>query len=499
MTDARVVSTSTGRVRGTVTDGVARFLGIPYAQAPFGENRLRPPQPVRPWTGERDATAYGPTVPKGNYPAYVRHLLHEVDIPGEECLNLNVWAPADGDAQPVMVWIHGGSFTNGSGSVAEYDGSGFAADGIVTVTINYRLGAEGFLAVTGGTPNLGLLDMIAALRWVRSEIAAFGGDPARVTVAGESAGAMAIATLLAAPAATGLFTAAVLQSGAGANALSPAAADLVARRVADHLGVPATRDAIAGVPPQRLVQATSAISAQVIAGRRAEWGELALKRLPFAPVVDGEVLPRPPEEALAAGASAEVPLLLSTTRDEYRLFVVPSGLIETIDDTTLAAVANSLGLSAEGVEVYRANRPGAPAGDVLTDIQTDYRFWMPAVRLAQARPAGAAPTWIARFDALDRADNDGLGSCHAAEVPFVFGTTGLTEKSRLVGSHPSAKVTETVHGAWVRFLRDRDPGWPAADGTARPTALLGAGIEVVPDPQPAERDAWKPAERGAWK
>src|ERR1700761_5113884 len=187
---APLVRINDGALRGKAEDGVQAFLGIPYAAPPFGANRMRPPQPAISWAGERDATSYGPTVPKGDYPPQYAVLFHEVVIYGEECLTLNVWTPDPGaSGLPVLVWIHGGSFMNGSGSVAEYNGAAFARDGVVCVTINYRLAAEGFLYTGEGGPpgadgtNLGLLDQLAALRWVQDNITAFGGDPARVTVA----------------------------------------------------------------------------------------------------------------------------------------------------------------------------------------------------------------------------------------------------------------------------------------------------------------------------
>ena len=220
MTQHPVVKLKDGAVRGRAGSGVAAFLGVPYAAPPFGANRMLPPQPVPAWTGERDATSFGPTVPKGDYPPQYQPLFPEVVIPGEDCLNLNVWTPDPGAAGlPVLVWIHGGSFMNGSGSVGAYDGTAFARDGVVCVTINYRLAAEGFLYLGDGIANLGLLDQLAALRWVQENIAAFGGDPGRVTVAGESAGAMSVTTLLSMPLSAGLFGRAIAQSGAGAHAL----------------------------------------------------------------------------------------------------------------------------------------------------------------------------------------------------------------------------------------------------------------------------------------
>ena len=205
MTQHPLVQLKAGTIRGQAEPGIVAFLGVPYAAAPFGANRMLPPQPVPAWDGERDATAYGPTVPKGDYPPQYAPLFPEVVIPGDDCLNLNVWTPDLNGGLPVLVWIHGGSFMNGSGSVAEYSGAGFARDGVVCVTINYRLSAEGFLFLGDGIANLGLLDQLAALRWVQDNISAFGGDPARVTVAGESAGAMSVTTLLSMPLAEGLF------------------------------------------------------------------------------------------------------------------------------------------------------------------------------------------------------------------------------------------------------------------------------------------------------
>jgi para-nitrobenzyl esterase len=218
MTQHPLVRLKDGAVRDKAESGIQAFLGIPYAAPPFGANRMQPPQPVRAWDGERDGTAYGPTAPKGNYPPQFAPLFPEVVIPGEGCLNLNVWTPdTNATGLPVLVWIHGGSFTNGSGSIGEYNGAAFARDGVVCVTINYRLAAEGFLFLDDGIANLGLLDQLAALRWVQGNISTFGGDPARVTVAGESSGAMGVTTLLSMPLAEGLFTQAIAQSGAAAT------------------------------------------------------------------------------------------------------------------------------------------------------------------------------------------------------------------------------------------------------------------------------------------
>ena len=303
MTQEPVVQLADGAVRGTTVAGVSAFLGIPYAAAPFGANRMRAPQPVARWDGERAATAFGATVPKGDYPPQYATLFPEVVIPGEECLNLNVWTPDLGAAGlPVLVWIHGGSFMNGSSSVGEYDGAAFARDGVVCVSINYRLAAEGFLFLDDGIVNLGLLDQLAALRWVQENIALFGGDPARVTVAGESAGAMSVTTLLSMPLAAGLFAQAIAESGAAAHTLTVAQGQMVGQYLAAALGVPASRSALAEVPLDKLVRAASDLVTEVqTAPDPARWGSLALSLLPFAPVEDGSVLPAAPLFRLRRG------------------------------------------------------------------------------------------------------------------------------------------------------------------------------------------------------
>ena len=480
-----------GAVRGTAEAGIAAFLGIPYAAAPFGLNRMKPPQPVPAWDGERDATAYGPTVPKGDYPPQYAALFPEVVIPGEDCLNLNVWTPDLNGRLPVLVWIHGGSFMNGSGSIAEYRGAGFARDGIVCVTINYRLSAEGFLFLGDGTANLGLLDQLAALRWVQDNIAAFGGDPARVTVAGESAGSMSVTTLLSMPLADGLFAQAITQSGAAAHTLTRDQGRMVGGYLADALGVPADRDSIKAVPVGRLVQAASDLVVEVqTAPDPARWGQLALSLLPFAPTVDGAVLPEAPLTAIAAGHGRGVRLLTGSNRDEARLFLVAAGTIGLIDDATLQAAAGAYGLSADSLDVYRANRPGASAGDILAAVITDWFFAIPAIRVAEARAGRGAGTWAYRFDYPAPGDNHGFGACHAAEIPFVFDTLTGTDLRPLLGDAPSQAVADHVHQVWVDFITTGDPGWAAYDTTSRTTGLLGDSTTVTGDPSAAERACW---------
>lgn len=487
------VSTESGAVEGFTADGVSAFLGVPYAAPPFGANRMRPPQPVQPWSGTRPATHYGPTVPKGDYPPQYQPLFPEVVIPGEDCLNLNVWTPDPGaTGLPVLVWIHGGSFMNGSGSIGQYDGSAFARDGIVCVTINYRLAAEGFLYLGDDAANLGLLDQLAALRWVRDNIAAFGGDPARVTVAGESAGAMSVATLLSMPMADGLFAQAITQSGAAAHTLSADEGRLVGRYLAEALGVAASREAIKQVPLDTLVRAASDLVVEVqTAPDPAKWGRLALSLLPFAPVVDGILVPEPPLEAMAAGRGANVPLLAGSNRDEARLFLVAPDTIDQVDEVTLSATAAAYSLTPDALAVYRANRPDASPGDVLAAVITDWFFQIPAIRVAEARAAtGHAKTWVYRFDHPDAGSNHRFGACHAVEIPFVFGTIAREDGRPLIGDTPSQAVADTAHDTWVSFIKNGTPGWATYTLDSRSTGLLTEKINEVNDPARDERLLW---------
>jgi para-nitrobenzyl esterase len=489
---APTVTVQGGVLEGRRSGGVCAFLGVPYAAAPFGADRMRPPQPVVAWTGMREAGGFGPTAPKGDYPPQYQKLFPEVVIAGDECLNLNVWTPdPQASGLPVLVWIHGGSFMNGSGSVGAYDGTAFARDGVVCVTINYRLAAEGFLFLGDAVANLGLLDQLAALRWVQDNIAAFGGDPGRVTVAGESAGAMSVTTLLAMPLAEGLFAQAIVQSGAAAHTLAPDLARTVGGYLADALGVAPTRDAIKQVPLEALVRAAADLVVEVqTAPDPAKWGQLALSLLPFAPVVDGTVLPAHPLEAFADGQAGGIPLMIGSNRDEARLFLVAAGTIDFIDDTTLTVAAGAYGLTPDGLAVYRANRPGAGAGDLLAAVISDWFFRIPALRVAEARAGAAASTWMYRFDHPEPDANGRLGACHAVEIPFVFDTTAREEVWPLIGEAPSPATAETAHHAWSSFITDGDPGWSPYDPATRATGLFTDQLTEVNDPSGDERALW---------
>jgi para-nitrobenzyl esterase len=449
------------------------------------------PQPPARWDGVRDATAFGPTAPKGRYAPPFDVLLPDPGIAGEDCLNLNVWTPDTAGSAPVMVWLHGGAFMNGSGSLPLYDGAAFARDGVVCVTVNYRLGTDGYLALEGAPDNRGVLDQIAALEWVRDNIAAFGGDPGRVTVFGESAGAMSIGVLLTAPGARGLFRRAILQSGATHHTVSPETARKVAAHFAAQLGVRPTAADFAALPLERLLPAQTALRTAVTANPDPGlWGDVALNAMPFEPVAG-----TPSTAAVGAhlpGADCGVELLIGTTTEEYRLFTVPGGVIDYIDEPRLRAAAARYGLDPDtALPLYAAGRPGATAGDLFTAVLTDWFFRIPAIRLAES----VSHAHVYEFGRRSTAFAGRLGACHASEIAFVFDNLAAPGESGLLGEDPPQPLADAMHAAWVSFAVDGDPGWAAYDTRDRTTMVFGGAddpvrAEPVRDPRADERALW---------
>ena len=488
-----VVETRYGTVRGRAADGIATFKGIPYAAPPFGANRLRPPQPVEPWSGVRDALAFGPKAPQLPYPPPWDALLPELVAVGEDCLTLNVWSPDPGSAGlPVMVWIPGGQFEHGTAAMATYDGSRFARDGIVCVTINYRVAVDGFLSLGDGIANCGLLDQVAALEWVQQNIAAFGGDPGNVTVFGESAGAMSVGMLLAMPRAEGLFRRAIAESGGAQHVISAPTAQRVGRRLAGQLGVEATREAIAGVSIDRLLQGLAELTADLMAHPDPErWGpEVAVSLAPWQPVIDGDVIPARPLDRIVAGAGAEIDLMVGSNRDEYNFFLVPGDAIDQIPPEALAGVVMAHGLPMEAaLATYRAARPRSGPGELLSAIQGDWYFRIPALRLAEAHAASPAATYMYEFAWRSPAFDGRLGACHGLEIPFVFDVLS-PEGEPLLGANPPRQLADMMHAAWVSFAATGECPWPTYDLRRRATMRFDATSGVVDDPLSAERTLW---------
>ncbi|MFB7087101.1 carboxylesterase/lipase family protein [Streptomyces sp. NPDC056296] len=476
-----VVSTPHGAVRGRYEHGIAVFRGIPYAAPPFGPRRFRPPAPPEPWDGVRDAGSFGPTAPKPPYSEAFAQYLSDPTIPGDDCLNLNVWTPEPGPGArlPVLVWLHGGALTRGSSAVPVYDGHTFARDGVVCVSINYRLGVEGYGLFPDASANAGLRDQLAALKWVHESIAAFGGDPGRVTLAGQSAGAISTGALLAAPQAQGLFRRAVLQSGA------PEAADRdkvrrMVRRMATRLKIPATAEAFAAADRDQLLRA------------QAEVGRLSSPVLggpAFGIVVDGDVLPRDPLEALVEGGAAPgVDLMMGWTRDEYRLWLVPGSLLERVDRLGAVALAGARARVHCGNEVVRGYRAvHAGAAETVGQLVTDHLLRIPMHRLADARPGSSYVYEFAWPSGLPD-----LGACHALELGFVFDSGDTPDSRRLAGEGAPQELADAMHGAWVRFAECGDPGWTAWDAT-HPVRVFGDGgaPHTAYGPRDAEFDLWQ--------
>jgi para-nitrobenzyl esterase len=489
-----VVTTRQGHVRGRLRDRVAAFKGIPYAAPPYGPNRFQPPLPRQSWDGVRDALEYGRVPPQPPYAPPFDRLLGDQGRQGEDCLNLNVWTPDPSrGGLPVMVWIHGGAFVRGSGALPTYDGTGFARDGVVCVTINYRLGADGFLYLDDGTANRGLLDQIAALEWIQENIRAFGGDPARVTIFGESAGAFSVATLLSMPRAKGLFQRAIAQSGAGHHTSSVATARLVGRNLADKLGVAPTMPSIAAVSLDRLLEAQAELGQELaVRPDPVRWGQVAANGMIFEPVVDGDVVPARPIERIVAGASAGIDLMVGTTSEEWRFFLVPGGAIDRVTEERLSTTARVMGLDVEqALAVYRAARPQATPGDVLAALITDWFFRIPAIRLGEAHAKNGGSTHMYEFAWRSPLFDGRFGSAHAVEIGFVFDNLGLMGGMSLAGSEPPQALADAIHRAWVAFAASGEPGWSPYDSSARTVMRFdGAGGTVVIDPAAEERQLW---------
>lgn len=488
---APVVRVTGGLVRGSSQQGVNAFLGIPYAAPAVGTNRYRQPQPVVQWDGERDSTSHGPTAAQALYPSPMDAILPSSVSAGEEYLSVSVWAPEGADELPVMVWIHGGAYVRGGTSVPTYDGTAFARDGVVMVSLNYRLGVPGFAVLDGAPTNRGIRDQVAALEWVRDNVGAFGGDPSQVTVFGESAGGMSVATLMTCPAAHGLFHRAIIQSGGGRAVCHPADARKVSEEVAGRLGVPATADAFGALDPEAVVGAQTAVALDLATDPDpARWGASVLAGglgiMSLFPVVDGDVVPGVPEERFAAGEAHGIPLLIGTTAEEFRLFLVPTGIAASITEQVLPLLAQRYGWPAGTVETYAANRPGATPGDVAAAVLTDAGFRAPSMGLVKAQSGTGAPVHVYEF--AWRTPVSGLGACHALELPFVFDT--LSGASQMVGSSAPQQLADEAHRAWVAFACDGDPGWPQWTPDVPAVMTFDEDSRVVRSPRADELALW---------
>ncbi len=483
--DERVVL-STGSVRGTRNGSIRSFLAIPYAAPPVGARRFAAPQPVEPWTGERDATLRGASAPQRirDFPGLdIIPLVGDGQACGDDYLTLNIHAPVDAAARPVMVFIHGGGFVVGSKDASVQDGTTFARDGIVYVAINYRLGIDGFLPIPGVPTNLGLRDMIAGLTWVRDNIAAFGGDPANVTVFGESAGAMAVADLIASPLAKGLFGRAIVQSGHGAMVRDISVAQRLVKKIAGILNISPDAAGFRTVGLEEGVDAVEAVAKPTarIDLRDAHGREPVFGISRFVPVFGDDVLPDTPVAALEKGAGADIQLLIGTNAQEMNLYFVPTGVKAKMRRLLAWFVLRKSMPGAWGVlKAYGAGR--RPIGDVFVDATTDLVFRWPA-RVYAAAHRGR--THMYEFDWQSPAGG-GLGAAHGMELPFVFDTLAITTGPEgLTGTVPPQALATRIHALWVRFATDGYLPWSAFDTDTRQVYQMERGEAVLEPPMPA--------------
>ncbi|WP_333473283.1 carboxylesterase/lipase family protein [Lolliginicoccus lacisalsi] len=482
-----------GRVRGTRVGGVTLWRGIPYAAAPVGELRFRAPEPPQPWTGTLDASRFGPIPPQ--------EISRKLADPGadveasEDCLSINVTAPAGARSEPlpVMVYIYGGSNTSGSAALDLYEGSALARDGnVVVVSFNYRLGALGFLDFSGYATsrqafdtNLGLRDQIAALEWVRDNIAAFGGDPSNVTIFGESAGGIAVTALLCSPRAQGLFHRAIAQSPAIATTYEPQRARAVAAEFLDILDVCEhhAAEVLRGIPAAEFVAAADELKQRVM---RTAPGAMA-----FGHVLD-DLLPERPLDVLSSGRGPTVPLLIGTTDREGALFARGPEVIPTTIPSIERMFARTDPDRRDAVAAAYRGYPGRPAA---IELGGDAMFWHPTLEAASGHSA-VAPTFMYRYDYAPRMLRLlRMGATHATDLPAVFGTLDSRAAKVLTsvgGRRDLAAVSQRMRQHWTSFARDGEPrpDWPRYDTTARRTMIFDVQDRVDRDPRAARRLAW---------
>ncbi|MFC7340085.1 carboxylesterase/lipase family protein [Saccharopolyspora griseoalba] len=476
----RVVRTEHGAVQGDSDGEVLSFKGVPYAAPLEGPRRFQAPAtPVR-WDGLRDATRFGSSVPQ---PAMLPGA-PPVWRPGDDpdCLTVNVWTPDRGGHLPVMVWFHGGAYLGGTAAASGFDGTKLARAGVVVVTVNYRVGYEGFGWVEDAPNNRGILDQLAALRWVRDNIISFGGNPDSVTIFGESAGAVSVAALVAGSGRRGLFRRAIAQSPA-AMYLDEDEARKVGELVTGSLGVPATTAGLVDTKAEDLHAAQQRAQDEMNRDR-ASW----TNGVPYGVVFDGEVLSELPWVALRNGAAPAVDLITGYNRDEGSLFTadLPD---DARDPDQLAA---GLRIPPEMVAEYRAAHPGIGDRELHTLLLGDQLFRIPAVWTAEAHAAAGARSYLYQFSWESPQRGGALGACHGLDVPFTFGVADDPLARQLLGEDSAdfEELSGALREAWVSFATTGDPGWPAHEPADRMARIFDVPISVASDPIAASREIW---------
>ncbi|WP_379162155.1 carboxylesterase/lipase family protein [Paenibacillus sp. sgz5001063] len=480
---ASLVTTLYGKLQGAEEEGVKVWRGIPFAAPPVGKLRFRAPQPPQPWDNVRQALSFSPVShqPVSTSGTRFGGLTPEYS---EDCLYLNVWSPAEeGESLPVMVWIHGGTFVTGSGSQPMFDGARMARNGkVVLVTVNYRLGPFGFVHMSpfgnGLASNAGLLDQVAALEWVQGNINAFGGDPQRVTIFGESAGSMSIAALLAMPAAKGLFAGVIMESGA-AQTLQPQQGQEIAAALLAELGLaPGSDLSVLDTLPAEQILGAAARMTYKLSGETLS--------MFFQPVIEPSTVPADPTEAIAAGAAQGIPLLIGTNLHEGNLFFREERPGESFEQS-LKALEMLMGI--DDLAELAGDYPKSWEGQA--EFLTDLFFWGSSIAFAESQSA-AAPVWMYRFDWTVQGHPLLEKAVHGAEILYVFGNLHLLKQYGLTVTPAMEKLSELMQKTWTAFAHRGNPSipgleWPEYSADSRATVIFDGETRVVLDPDAEKR------------
>ena len=500
MNKTDIIETKTGKVQGYISNNLQIFKGIPYADSPIGSLRFSPPAERDPWTNIHDASKYGPYVYQGYTP--LEALFGKPGWESEtDCLTLNIWTPNTDDLKrPVMVWIHGGAFIMGGGANPIYNGSELAKRGnIVIVTINYRLGALGFLNTAGVTANIGMLDQIAALKWVRENIEAFGGDPNNITIFGESAGGISVITLMAMPAAKGLFQRVIAQS---APILMSKPAKSSSKNLFQKLGLEeGDIDALRKIPPEKLIDAQNKVLAKA---EKEGTSEL----MDFRPSIDGNILSEHPLDALKNGTGKNIDLLIGCNKNEYKIWTGLDPRFKKVKEETFPGLVSALlsrmdideSKSLEILNVYQDTMKDIASThpiEIFDAIGTDFLFRIAEIRFAEAQKNHNSNVFNYLFTWPSPAFKGRLGSCHAMELPFVFGTLDTPKADLFFGKGPEAFIlSEKMMDSWIAFAHTGNPNhenipeWPIYNRENRKTMVCGKEFKVVERYLDKERAAW---------
>ncbi|MHA1459354.1 MAG: carboxylesterase/lipase family protein [Promethearchaeota archaeon] len=490
-----IIETKSGKIQGYKEDGVEIFKGIPYAETPIDDLRFSPPVAKKQWEEVLDATKYGHCAFQGH--TQLEDIMGKLQPESEDCLNLNIWTPSvDNKKRPVMFWIHGGAFIMGGGIDTMYDGSALARRGdVVVVTINYRLGALGYLYLPGVTANVGQLDQILALKWVHDNIELFGGDLNNVTIFGESAGGYSVVTLAAMPAAKGLFHRIIAQS---APVIDSKVTKKPTKKLLRMLGVEkGDINALRIISPEKIIDAQNKLLA-----------EDPTNLLAFRPLIEGETLPIHPLKAFQNGDCKDIEFMIGTNLEEAKLFTALDPEINKMNkvdgEMLLIGYLGRLGIDlAKGkaiVDEYKQAREGKFSNEpkeIMNALITDNIFRISTIQLLEAQSKHQPNTYNYLFTWPSPGFNGELGACHALEIPFVFNTLNNPAFQDFIGNSPDLNaISHKVMDAWIAFARSGNPNhdgipkWPSYDIEKRSTLLIDHEFKVVEKFLDKERAAW---------